>query len=140
MTWVNEGKEFWETMTVEKFILCLKNNEKLDAQDGNGHVPLHLAAMWNKEPLLLEGMVFKKPLTVLATTLNDDTPLHYVAKYHTNPEAIIALYSGAPVFNAKNKMGETPFKIAMRNEAFLSTEIGRELVRQLGVSSGEIQE
>ena len=110
-TW--NGREFFETATVEEVTACLAAGADVAARDDNGRTPLFLAALLNKNPAVVEAL-----LTAGADVGAPDglgrTPLFAAAGAGTPPIVAALLAAGADL-KARADNGYTPLHQAARD-------------------------
>ena len=110
-------EEYFQTATVENVTACLDAGADPKARDKYKWTPLHWAAMYNENPMVIEALLAAgADLESRENTLLGGTPLHWAAAQNENPAVIKALLAaGAALESRDTKYGGTPLHWAAGN-------------------------
>ncbi len=132
MGWQNaEEQNTWRTITTD----ILEKNIKrysvglLNMRDGDDWTDLHKAAWCCPDPNVIRCLIHYG-WNMHARTTDNNTPLHFAARYNPEPQVTIVLANvnaNGVVQNAdarlENADEETPYNCAQQNENLAETEI-----------------
>lgn len=106
---------FWQTATLEMVAPCLEAGADPEVRQGvHGWTPLHLAAAYNPNPVVIARLV-TAGADPNAKEIYGGTPLHGAAAHNPNPAVIEALLAVGADPKATENSGETPLHRAARN-------------------------
>ncbi|MCE2486920.1 MAG: ankyrin repeat domain-containing protein, partial [Desulfurellaceae bacterium] len=93
-------KEFWESATPATVATLLKAGVDVTARDAEEATPLHLAAKYNTNAMVV-GTLLKAGADVAARDVEEATPLHLAAWYN-EPEVVTALVDAGAALTARS--------------------------------------
>ena len=108
--------EFWKVATPADVQAELAKGSDLQARDGNGFTPLHMAAVLNGKPTVVSSLLKAGAVLETRTEFGGSTPLHLAAASNANPAVVNALLAAGATIEARNKNDETPLYAAVNNE------------------------
>ncbi len=100
--WENEGKEYWEAITLEQIQTCLNNGADIKAQNNKGDSPLHHIASSNANPEIIKILVKAGANLNMHNELGM-TPLHGAGAQSNHLEVIMALIDVGADVNAQGR-------------------------------------
>ena len=103
--WNTEGH--FVTATLEQVTACLDTGVDLEAQNGSGSTPLHLAAQNNTNPTIIQVLI-DAGTDLMAENNLGQTPLHLAAQNNDSPGVIEALLTAGADPRARTEDGHTP--------------------------------
>ena len=104
------SREFFRHAEAADVSRCLKTNDP-NARDDKGWSPLHLAAMFSKEPTVVATLA-KGGAEPNARDGEDRTPLHLAAVFGESPAIVTALIKAGADADALDGKGRTPLQLA----------------------------
>ena len=115
-------RKFFQTATVEDVTACLAAGADTTAGDKYKWTPLHWAAMYNENPMVIEALLAAGADLESRDNISlGGTPLHWAAAQNENPAVIKALLAaGAALESRDTKYGGTPLHWAAGNNENLA--------------------
>ena len=108
---------FWQTATLEMVAPCLEAGADPEVRQGvHGWTPLHLAAAYNPNPVVIARLV-TAGADPNVRDISGETPLHWAARKNLNSAIIADLVAAGADPNAKSKDNQRPWDYAENNEA-----------------------
>ena len=104
-------RTFFTTASVEIVIACLEAGADPRAKSKSGETPLHSAAMYSKDPAIIEKLI-EAGADLEAGGQFGETPLHDAASINDTPAIIAALVEAGANLQARDQMGRTPLHSA----------------------------
>ena len=104
--------------------LLLKYGAEPDLENEFGDLPLHGAALFNKDPAVHEALL-EYGADVNSRGEGDNTALHRAVRSNKNPDVFKFLLQKGADLKAKNKAGFTPLELAENNKKFKVADILR---------------
>ena len=132
MAWrSDEEPNAWRAMTVRNIerSIAMHGIQLLNMRGEDGWTDLHRAAWCCPNPDVITYMI-SQGWNRNARTTENNTPLHYAARYNTEPQVVVVLASinaNGVVRNADARLSntdeETPYNCAQQNENLAGTDI-----------------
>ena len=114
-------EDFWGGATVEDMQTALQEGLSLDSRDEFGDTPLHYAAEFNEDPLLV-SLLLDRGADIGARGFRDETPLHRAAGDNGAPVVSLLLDRGADA-SERDSLGNTPLHMATNNDDLIVAQL-----------------
>ncbi len=122
MDWIHADVAFWQELTPQQVRECLASGESRDAGDKNNRTPLHRAAAFNPDAEVIRAFL-QAGADIGGLDKHGRTALHQTARWNNSPSVILALLEGGADGAVLDKKGRTAFDYAIKNKAFVGTDI-----------------
>ncbi|MDE2730859.1 MAG: ankyrin repeat domain-containing protein [Bacteroidota bacterium] len=103
---------FFSQGTAEEIRRCLMAGADLNARFGPGETPLHRAASWGRDALVI-ALLAEAGADVNARNSSGMTPLHVAAAPYGRPAIVRALVAAGADMTARNANGDTPLHLSV---------------------------